>query len=134
MFYSIFIYLCSKYKIPPLKVATECDFNQSIVLDWKNKFEKGEDVNLSADILLKLSKYFEVSVDYLLENEPRLDLSLAKNKFLFLEKKGDIYSLISDEPFIINNKEVEIIKAYRSNPNKQKTIDDILNIKKDDSK
>lgn len=116
MFFYKYINLCCKYKTSPLQVASECDFNESIVIDWKNKFEQGENIYPSADVLLKLSKYFKVSVDYLLDNEPSLDLSVEKNTFLFLKKKGDTYSLVLDEPFIITNKETEIIKAYRSNP------------------
>ena len=136
MFFSKYIYLCSKYKVHPLHVASECDFNESIIYDWKNKFKEGKNIYPSTDILLRLSKYFKVSVDYLLDNEPKLDLNEAKKKFLYLKKKDDIYSLVSDEPFIINNKEAKIIKAYRSNPQKQKLVDDILDIKakKDDSK
>ena len=69
MFYARYLNLCTKASVSPSKVALECGFNKGSVSVWKKKFQKGEDVKPTSDILVKLADYFGVSVDYLLGNE-----------------------------------------------------------------
>lgn len=67
MFYERFIGLCEESGIKPSKVAIDCSFNKGSVSVWKKKYDNGLDVHPTAEILNKISNYFNVSVDYLLE-------------------------------------------------------------------
>lgn len=69
MFYARYVALCSDKNISPSKVAIECGFNKGSVSIWKKKYEKGEDVKPTPEILIKIANYFNVSVGYLLDVE-----------------------------------------------------------------
>lgn len=62
MFYDTFSFLCKQRDISPSKAATEAGISKSLVTKWKNN---GTDVP-SPDVLMKLSRYFGVTPDYLL--------------------------------------------------------------------
>lgn|GEM_PF-6200146 len=66
MFYARYVELCASKNVSPSKVALECGFNKGSVSVWKKKYEKGEDVKPTPEILVKISEYFGVSVGYLL--------------------------------------------------------------------
>lgn len=68
VFYERFIRLCEESGIKPSKVAIDCSFNKGSVSVWKKKYDNGLDVHPTAEILNKISRYFSVSVDYLLGN------------------------------------------------------------------
>ncbi len=80
MFYARYLELCFEQDVSPSKVALDCGFNKGSVSVWKKKYLAGEDVSPSADILLKLANYFDVSVDYL----------LGKSESRYVEKECDI--------------------------------------------
>ena len=92
MFYARYVDLCDKNKVSPSRVAIDCNFNKGSVSVWKKKYEAGEDVKPSSDILLKLSDYFGVSVDYLLGQYPskrnRVSVDLYEILKGLCDKKG----------------------------------------------
>ena len=65
MFYTKYEELCKAKGVSPSKAADEMNINRASVTQWKNT----PDIVPSGAILLKVSKYFNVSVDYLLGNE-----------------------------------------------------------------
>lgn len=71
MFYARYIDLCKNKNVSPSKAAMDCGFNKGSVSVWKKKYEKGEDIKPSPDILIKIAEYFNVSVDYLLGNKEK---------------------------------------------------------------
>lgn len=62
MFYDTFAFLCKQRNISPSRAATEADISKSLVTKWKNS---GTEVP-SPEVLKKLSRYFNVTPDYLL--------------------------------------------------------------------
>ena len=65
MFYDKYLFLCSQKGIAPSKAAEEAGFAKSLVTKWKtNKVETP-----SADILVKLSAYFNMPVSALLDED-----------------------------------------------------------------
>lgn len=60
MFYTRLIEVCDKHMVKPTPLMKELGFSAGNIKRWQN----GATVN--SDILIALSKYFEVSVDYLL--------------------------------------------------------------------
>ncbi|MEG1075008.1 MAG: helix-turn-helix transcriptional regulator [Ruthenibacterium sp.] len=66
MFYDIFEKLCSDKKEKPGRVADKCGINRSNVTQWKKN-----GYTPRPDALDALSKYFNVSTDYLLGKEKR---------------------------------------------------------------
>lgn len=67
MFYTKYEELCKAKGVSPSKAADEMNINRASVTQWKNT----PDIVPSGAILLKVSKYFNVSVDYLLGNETK---------------------------------------------------------------
>lgn len=65
MFYTLYCELCEDKNMTPGGAAAAIGFNRATVTTWKNtgKAPKGE-------LLTKISKYFEVPVDFLLERPP----------------------------------------------------------------
>lgn len=60
MFYTRLIEICNKHMVKPTPLMKELGFSAGNIKRWQN----GATVN--SDILIALSEYFEVSVDYLL--------------------------------------------------------------------
>lgn len=95
MFYERYLGLCKKKNVSPSKAAVECRFNKGSVSVWKKKYENGEDVKPTLEILMKISNYFDVSVDYLLGKEPTarphtVDKDTALKYALFGNNSDDI--------------------------------------------
>lgn len=65
VFYDKFVCLCSKKGVSPSRAAVEAGISKSLVTKWKTNNIQ----NPSMDILRKLSKYFNVSVSELIEEE-----------------------------------------------------------------
>lgn len=61
MFYDLFKKLCDEKNISVSKACVEMGLSRSIAAKWKNT-----KTNPSAEVLPKIAKYFDVSVDYLL--------------------------------------------------------------------
>lgn len=63
MFYTQFIKLCEKEGIKPTPLLKSLGLSATNLKRWEN----GATVN--SDILIKISEYFDVSIDYLLKGE-----------------------------------------------------------------
>lgn len=81
MFYQTLLELCEKNKIKPTALMTKLGFSPGNVKRW----EQGATVN--SNILITLSQYFDVSIDYLLfginTNEP-IQNQLSKDEIKVL--------------------------------------------------
>lgn len=66
MFYDLFKKLCDDKNISVSKACIEMGLSRSIAAKWKNT-----KTNPSAEVLPKIAKYFDVSVDYLLGAEEK---------------------------------------------------------------
>lgn len=72
MFYDRFIQICDERNVTPSQVALKCGFNKSSVTNWKkNGYAPRQ------EILIKISNYFNVSVDYLLGNEEKENTTVS---------------------------------------------------------
>ena len=67
MFYDLFKKLCDDRNISVSKACIEMGLSRSIAAKWKNT-----KTNPSAEVLPKIAKYFNVSVDYLLGAEKKV--------------------------------------------------------------
>lgn len=79
MFYDVFVSLCNKIGKKPSAVAEELGINKSNVSNWKNNgyTPRGNTLNRIAD-------YFNVSTDYLLNNNTEL-LSERNKKNIYMK-------------------------------------------------
>ena len=59
--------LCTDRRITAYKLCTDLGMRNSVISDLKTGRKKG----LNAETLSKIADYFDVSVDYLLGNEPK---------------------------------------------------------------
>lgn len=71
MFYDRYVFLCQLSGKSPSRVAIEAGINKGSASVWKKKYEMGEFILPSSESLLALSKYFNVSIDYLLGNDDK---------------------------------------------------------------
>lgn len=67
VFYDRFVYLCNQKGISPSRAAVEAGISKSLVTKWKNN---RTDVP-SPDVLRKLSKYFNLPVSDLMDEEQK---------------------------------------------------------------
>ena len=89
MFYARYVDLCSRKNVSPSKVALDCGFNKGSVSVWKKKYMLGEDVCPTAEILVKVADYFDVTVDYLLGNEKENPTADSDEALMFALWGGD---------------------------------------------
>ena len=112
MFYDIFVDLCRKKGVKPSNAAEDCGLNRSSVTSWKKKgyTPRGEALNA-------IAAYFDVTVDYLLEKEPKdpaltareeRDLSRRINEILNMMQDGDAL-MFDGEP--LSPEALETIKS-----------------------
>lgn len=66
MFYDLFCALCQKKKVSPTRATVEMGLSRTIGTKWKTTGATPHGETLS-----KIADYFDVSVDYLLGNEPK---------------------------------------------------------------
>lgn len=103
MFYQTLLELCEKSRIKPSTLMKELGFSTGNIKRWEN----GSTVN--SDILITLSQYFDVSVDYLLlgaNNERQTQAQLSKDEI----KALNYYQRLDEE-----NKDYikgEMVKLY----------------------
>lgn len=97
MFYDRYINLCSEKRISPSKAAIECGFNKGSVSVWKKRFENGEDIQPTPEILIKIADYFGVTVDYLLGNDENKNSPLSNENGLS-ESQREIIALFDSAP------------------------------------
>ena len=84
MFYDKYIKLCEGKGISPSKAAEEIGFHKSSITNWKNN-----GYTPRREILVKLSDYFGVSVDYLLGAEPYSSVTISDD-FVTFPVIGDV--------------------------------------------
>lgn len=67
MFYDVFVSLCNKKGVAPTRAAIDIGLSKSTPTTWKKRglTPQGETLN-------KIAAYFDVSIDYLLGNEPEI--------------------------------------------------------------
>lgn len=86
MFYDKFIELCSKKGVKPTPAATAAGISKSLVTKWKT-----DRIEIpSPEVLSKLSKYFNIPVSELLDEDPDKenspsDLVLTEGEMELLE-------------------------------------------------
>lgn len=89
MFWETFSNLCDKHNIKPNPLAKQLEISSGVLTKWKN----GATPNTEA--LLKISHYFNVSIDYLLGVETASDSSIqAEINQLTEEQKQDVLKYI----------------------------------------
>lgn len=77
MFYDKFLELCNKKGVKPTPAATAAGISKSLVSKWRS-----EEIEIpSAEVLNKLSKYFNIPVSELLGEEPEKENSPSKPVF-----------------------------------------------------
>ena len=101
VFYDRFVYLCEQKGISPSRAAIEAGISKSLVTKWKvNEVEIP-----SADVIKKLTTYFNVSTSYLLgeeiKNAPTSDGKRVVTdddiKFALFKGNGNITDDMLDE-------------------------------------
>jgi len=65
VFYDKFVYLCNQKGISPSKAAIDAGISKSLVTKWKSNNSKLP----SPDVLTKISKYFNIPVSELIDEE-----------------------------------------------------------------
>lgn len=70
MFYDKFVYLCNQKGVSPSKAAIDAGISKSLVTKWKSNNSKLP----SPDVLTKISKYFNVPVSELIDEEKVMPL------------------------------------------------------------
>ena len=96
MFYDKFVCLCEQKGISPSGAAVAMGINKATVTNWKKNFENGNDIKPTTEVLNKISEYFEVSIDYLVSDSNRLNITENDIKFA-LFGDGDITDEMYDE-------------------------------------
>lgn len=82
MFYDKFVALSQRKGMSPSAVAIDAGISKSLVSKWKNN-----PITVpSMDVLRKLSKYFNVSIEYLLEMDVQSQIDSATYKINALKK------------------------------------------------
>ena len=108
MFFTKYNELCKAKGVTPSKAADEMGINRASVTQWKNT----PDIIPSGAILLKVSKYFDVSIDSLLGEtscavKAKKEISDDDIKFALF---GDVATKIPDEKLQEVKKFAQFIK------------------------
>lgn len=122
MFYDKLKELCENKGVKPSRVAIECGFSKGTVSHWKN-----EGTIPQREILIKIAEYFDVSIDYLLGNEPKEQIfeGIKARPTLLKQNIKTLYD--NAEPFVATNHEMKMILEYRNKPEIQQQVNRILN-------
>ena len=88
--YEVFANLCEEKNVTPYRVAKECGFSNVTLSDWKNKGNMPK-----ADKLLKISRFLDVSIEFLMTGE---DSTLGNSIHLSAEETAIItaYRRVND--------------------------------------
>ena len=104
MFYDTYVELSKQKGLSPSGAADAIGINRATVTNWKKNGSKP-----SGDILDKVSKFFNVTVDYLLTGE---------------QKKAP-----SEEGATLSDEESAVIQAYRESQEVRQAIDAVVKLK-----
>ena len=134
MFFEKFEELCSQKGVTPTHVSTEIGISKGSVSYWKKKYKEGVDAKPDLNTAQKIAEYFGVSMDVLLDRttmslEQIIAEAQAARKPSTLNDSGFIPF---EQPLSLNEKEREVIEAYRHNPEAQIFVDRLLGIAKNE--
>ncbi len=108
-FWNRFYDLCLKNGIKPNTVAKELGFSNAVCTQWKQGKQKP-----SAERLLKLSDYFGVSVDYLLNGSPEPAVVVSDNVMNNINGDNNINVTLSDDEQILNMiKDLDLVQKSK---------------------
>ncbi|HAQ39629.1 MAG TPA: hypothetical protein DCM73_01545 [Clostridiales bacterium] len=116
------LFLIKQNGITEKELLKQCNINTSFLTDWKS----GRIKNPSYDKLVKIARYFNVSIDYLL-NQPQRAPNLNKNMFSPNSKKMDFTSIIMENSLTgpdqcerpkldLSDNEIELINLFNKLP------------------
>ena len=77
--------IMKKYEISAYKLSSELGISQGNISDWKNGKSRP-----TIPALLKLSEYFGVSIDYLLDNPVTQNIQNSEEKVSYIAEKTGI--------------------------------------------
>ena len=113
MFYSYFDYLCKQKGVSVNKACQEMGVSRSVAAKWK-----ATDTSPRMDTLIKISNYFGVSIDTLLEHSGENKKPAIEHDDGYQRKREKVMSLFDD----LTEGEIDMIIAqleglirYRSN-------------------
>lgn len=99
MFYDRFEVLCQRKGVKPGKACTDMGLSRSLAAKWKaTKTEKP-----SADVLEKMSLYFNMSIDEILEKE--------KSPTVQMDDEALMYALFGDSD-VVTDEDLQAVKSY----------------------
>lgn len=93
--------------------------------DWKSGRIKSYTKHIP-----KIAEFLGVSTDYLLGVEPKLDFSPIEPTIINFASGNELPPNFFKNDIIATQREKEIIREYRTKPEKQKAINNILNTEK----
>ena len=113
MFYSYFDYLCKRRGISANKACKEMGISRSVAAKWKstNTYPR-------MDTLKKISDYFGVSIDTLLEHSDKNKNSVTQEDDGYVQKRIQVMNLFNDlteEEMDIVISQLEGLVRYRAN-------------------
>ena len=109
MFYSYFESLCNQKGVSANQACKEMGVTRSVASKWKST-----NTSPRMDTLVKISNYFNVSIDELLAHSGKGNKKTATHK-----GDGDV----SDSDIILSQKDKRFLEWFRSlSPEKQKAI------------
>ena len=128
MFYERVIHLIEKAGISKNKMLLDLNLNKSSMLNWEKRGNTPD-----GDILLKIARYFNVSVDYLLGNDTPTAAPTSPSPTFTPEEQRIIlrYRAVSEEARLIIRKildiptgDEELIPVYHAAHSKDGTAED----------
>ena len=128
MFYERVIHLIEKAGISKNKMLLDLNLNKSSMLNWEKRGNTPD-----GDILLKIARYFNVSVDYLLGNDTPAAAPSSPSPIFTPEEQRVIlrYRAMSEEAQLIIRKildipngDEELVPVYHAAHSKDGTAED----------
>ncbi len=130
MFFKVFEDLCAQKGITPTRASAEIGISKGSVSYWRKRYKEGADAKPDLNTAQKIADYFGVTVDSLLgrTKTPLAELmeeAAAQQKNFVL---NDNQFVPFDFPEPLSKKELQLIEAYRHNPDAQVFVDRLLGI------
>lgn len=105
-FYERFAQLCQQKGVKPGRAATECGINRSNVTSWKN-----HGYTPRGDVLQRIAAYFDVSVGYLLGQEPQTEKTPAETGARLIRDEDIMFALWGDTTDV-DKDDLDDVKRY----------------------
>ena len=124
MFYERVIHLIEQAGITKNKMLLDLNLNKSSMLNWEKRGNTPD-----GDILLKISRYFNVSVDYLLGNDtpasPTITFTPEEQRIILRYRAvSEEARLIIRKILDIPNGDEELVPVYHAAHSKDGTAED----------